>query len=724
MNKRKALTLLGPLALLTGASYALAQTAPDAPAAPVNPSTAPVALDKVTVTSSKRSQVVLDVPYGVSVIPDSEIRDRGVIDIKDMQSVVPTLFITQNGPGQSRIQLRGLAQGVGYGQALVGEYLDEISLDMPDAQRSFDVPLVDMQRIEVLRGPQGTLYGNGALGGVIRFITRAPRLDATEFGTEVGLTTLRDGKTGGHANAIANLPLVAGTSAVRVVVGYDDFPGWIDNKVTGEKDINGAHREYGRGKLYYKFNQSVDATLLLMHSQTRTKGSPFADTNNQIAAYIPTPTKDITDLLNLVVNADLGSVRLVSSTGYLARKLDTTADLTGVYRAGLPPALAGVVLPKATSGGGYRQDIDMKVVSEELRLESNLSGPFSWTAGTYYRATKTHTDTSDVLTDANVNFQGGFSGTAPTDVSQIALFGEASYAFTPKWSVTGGLRYFHEDAYQKGTGTPPFYAPPTTPQTVYNANASFKKTTPRVNLLWKYDPHASAYASVSQGFRSGGFNTSSPTLPNYGPEDITTYELGNKGSLAGDRFQYEVAAYWSKYRNIQAQNLAPGCTAATCRATTTNSGTASGPGFDASVSALLMPGLTLDASFGYADLTYNVTTSERNPGDPLNYVPRRTGAMSLTYRFAWMSGFPGMARLDLQHADATHFIIRNQNINAATNPANYVNVRLGVERPSWQLYVEGKNLNNFNGITNPGVSGLPDVRAQPRSFGVVLRNQF
>ena len=134
-------------------------------------------LQKVEVTASKRAQLVIDVPYSITAIGGSEIADRGVTDIQQMQSVVPSLFINQNAPGASRIQLRGLSQGVGFGAALVGTYLDEISLNMPDAQRSLDVPLVDMARIEVLRGPQGTLYGDGSMGGTIRYITADPDLN-------------------------------------------------------------------------------------------------------------------------------------------------------------------------------------------------------------------------------------------------------------------------------------------------------------------------------------------------------------------------------------------------------------------------------------------------------------------------------------------------------------------------------------------------------------------
>ena len=183
MKQSRAKWVLTSVATAVTAMSALAQTeAPDR-----------AQLDRVEVTASKRTQFVLDVPYSVSVIGGSDIADRGVADIQQMQSVVPSLFINQNAPGASRIQLRGLSQGVGYGAALVGTYLDEISLNMPDAQRSLDVPLVDMQRIEVLRGPQGTLYGDGSMGGTIRFITRAPKLDKFEAQVEAGYGQLSGG---------------------------------------------------------------------------------------------------------------------------------------------------------------------------------------------------------------------------------------------------------------------------------------------------------------------------------------------------------------------------------------------------------------------------------------------------------------------------------------------------------------------------------------------------
>jgi outer membrane receptor protein involved in Fe transport len=677
-------------------------------------------LDRVEVTASKRTQFVLDVPYSVSVIGGSDIADRGVADIQQMQSVVPSLFINQNAPGASRIQLRGLSQGVGYGAALVGTYLDEISLNMPDAQRSLDVPLVDMQRIEVLRGPQGTLYGDGSMGGTIRFITRAPKLDKFEAQVEAGYGQLSGGGSGWRANGVVNVPLSAGVAGLRLVAGHEDLPGWVDNSGTGAQDINSAKRDYLRGKLLFKPSNNVDVTAMFFHTETDTKNNSGSLANRTIASNIASPTNDKTDLFNLVVNADLGSLRLVSSTGYLDRKIDTTAELTAVF-AGAP--FKALIMPKPTSGGAYRQDMSQKITTQELRLESDDKGPLTWTAGAYYRKTDTHSVTSDVWTDATFRLQGGYDGTGPTNVRQTALFGEVTYALAPLWTVTGGLRSFREDAENVGTKLPSGFAPPGTPSTIYNDQASYSATTPRLNLLWRYDPKSALYLTTSKGFRSGGFN-STQTPRQYGPEDILNTEIGNRGSVLGDRLQYEVAVYHSKYNNVQAQDLAPGCTPATCQALTVNSGQASGPGMDITLSAALSKSLTLDASVGYSDLVYDVNTAERSKGDPLNFVPRMTASVSLSQRFQWAPSMPGMFRLDFQHSDPVKMIIRNQGVNISGDAVDTLNARIGLEMPKWQVYLEGRNLTNSNSVTFPGIFGLPDSRVTPRWLGMTARTQF
>jgi outer membrane receptor protein involved in Fe transport len=145
---------------------------------------------------------------------------------------------------------------------------------------------------------------------------------------------------------------------------------------------------------------------------------------------------------------------------------------------------------------------------------------------------------------------------------------------------------------------------------------------------------------------------------------------------------------------------------------------------DITLSAALSKSLTLDASVGYSDLVYDVNTSERNKGDPLNFVPRMTASVSLNQRFQWAPSMPGMFRLDYQHSDPVKMIVRNQGVNITSDAVDTLNARIGLEMQKWQVYLEGRNLTNSNSVTFPGIFGLPDSRVAPRWLGMTARTQF
>ncbi len=697
-------TLITGVAALLSVPAVHAQGVPAPAAAASAPAAASSAetFAPVMVTASKRKQLTTDVPYAVTAIGAGEIRDRGVMDLSEMQSVVPSLFITTTTYGQSRIQLRGMSTIAG--SPTVGQYLDEMSIDMDQVQRALDVPLVDMARVEVLRGPQGTLYGTGSLGGTIRFITRDPILDRNEFIGESGMRSVKKGEVGWYANAIGNVVLQPGTAGIRIVAGYEKLPGWVDNSVNGDKDINGGSRNFIRAKGLLRVNDAVSVSLLGYHYSLGQDNPTFSNPDYTLPVYISSPNKDRFDLGNLVVNADLGAGTLVSSTGYIDRRVLQAADLSVLFSQFLPPE----VLPVG-SGIGLRDDMKYKIFTQELRLASNSTGPLSWLVGGYYRDSKTSHERTTPVTSAPapITFLDS-QGTNPVDSKQYAAFGEIGYAVNRDVVLTGGLRYFYEK--QRLTETLP-------PR---EDSANFHALSPRLNVLWRYSPQQSAYVNVAKGFRSGGFNTEPP--PSYGPESLWTYEAGGKGSLAGGKLQYDVAIYYSKYDNVQGLDVPPGG----LFATTTNTGKASGPGIDFAVVAEIAPGLTADVALGYVDIKYDVTTADRNKGDPLNYIPKWTAAVGATYRYTWPGiSMPGIVRIDYQHTDKTQLIARSAGVAVSTEAANYWNMRVGVEQPTWQVYLEGRNLTNFYGVTNPAVGAITTpTRPQPRSIGLTARVQF
>ena len=649
-------------------------------------------LDQITVTSSKRTQFLLDVPYAVTPISAQEIQDRGVRDLRDMQSIVPSLYITSNSPGMTRIQLRGLSSSQGL--PTVGVNLDEVTLDQGYAQRTIDIPLVDLERIEVLRGPQGTLYGASSLGGTIRYITANPRLDAMSVTTEGGVSHVAGAKNQGYfTNVIANLPLSDGVAGLRIVAGAEDVPGWIDNRANGKPDINDTRREFLRLKGLVRLGPNVDATLMVYSSQLKADAVSLSDSGRQVVQRVDTPVNDRTGIANLIVNANLGAVSLVSSTAYLYRGLDSTADVSALI-----PVPGGV---------GYRQDESSKSYSQEVRLNSNSVGRLSWTSGLFYR----HIETYVITTIPQINNRS--VATQPFNSEQYAVFGEATYELVKNLSATAGLRYYKDhEALRR-------YSNPEAGQA-----QDFHATSPRVALLWRYDESGSLYANAAKGFRSGGFNGFADTPRAYGPERLYTYEVGNKAALAGGRLSYDVAVYYNQYRDIQGYLIAP---LPLPHLIIQNTGRASGAGVDAALSAKITKQLGLDLTYGYNNMKYKVTNLDRNEGDPLNFIPKHTAGAALSYRYQWpVIGLPGLTRVDYQYASSYKVIARN------TTPPVYngdavktLNLRVGIETKRWQAFIEGRNLTNNYPITSPALGAQAEnARPVPRSIGVSARAEF
>ena len=649
-------------------------------------------LDQVTVTSSKREQQLLDVPYAVTPISAEEISDRGVRDLRDMQSAVPSLYITSNSPGMTRLQLRGVSTAQGL--PTVGSYLDETNLDQGFAQRSPDIPLVDMQRVEVLRGPQGTLYGASSLGGTIRYLTANPRLDAMSISGEGGVSHVAGAlNQGSYANVVGNVPISDGVAGLRIVLGTESIPGWIDNRVTGQNDVNDLTRQYLRLKGLVRLGSNVDVSLLVYSSQLKQDNPNNSNSRDVTSALLPSPTNDRTSIANLVVNADLGPFSIVSSTAYLYRGLDDALDVSALI-----PVPGGAV---------YRQDESSRAWSQEVRANSNSTGPFSWTGGLYYR----HIDSFVTTTIPQIGSRS--QGTQPANSRQYAVFGEATYAILKSLSATVGLRYFQDKQTAERFSAP-----------AASASQTFHSTSPRFNLLWRYAPEAAVYTNVAKGFRSGGFNAFTDTPLTYGPETLWQYEVGNRAALFGGRVTYDAAVYYTKYRDIQGYLLS---NIPLPHLIIQNTGEASGIGYDLSVRTHVTDRLSWDVTFGYNGMSYDVDNLDRSKGDPLNYIPKKTFGTSLMYRYAWFgTGVPGMARIDYQYASPAKLIVRNQPPGVfPIDPVHTLNARVGVEMKRWQVYLEGRNLTNQYQIVSPAVGAqAEDTRPVPRSIGVSARAEF
>ena len=681
------------------------------------------ALEEILVTAQKREQNILEIPFAVSVISEDEIKARGALDIKDLQYSIPGLSITNNQPGQDRVQIRGASSDVGLGSPTVGRYLDEVSVNSDATQRALDIPLLDIERVEVLRGPQGTLYGAGSIGGTVRFITNSPDLTETSGELGIGFNSLDGGGNGYELNGVVNLPIIEDKLAMRVVASTENIAGWIDNTATGESDINEADRTFVRAKFLYQPTERFNASLMWMHydfeqdnnnHELSESGFDLLNVDNRGATDarasstpFATPVTDEWDLVNLVLNFETENANIISSTSFLDRDVNF---LTETVNAFFPPGLYGSF---------DIADRKAEVFTQEIRMNSNWDRSWNYTIGAFYRSTDT-SETQTLSYPAVFPFPPQVTqGTAPVDSDSFAVFGELSYDFSERLTASVGLRYFDEDQeperFLLGGPTPMDISPP---------DQSFDALTPRFNLLWRLSDSASLYATVAQGFRSGGVNGFGSSIPAFDPEEALLFEVGGRGEFLDGRVFVDGAVYYMDYDDVQVAIVEAG------RARTTNVDSASGPGADLAVGVNITDSLKFNLTAGYVGREYDkvdlAAPSNVIEGDKSQYTPDFTASASLAYDFNWGGNVGGMARLDLSHADGFSVFLRTfppQPV-LTTDALTYLNFRIGAMTDTWQVVLSADNLLDEKDQVFPGGAFALDTYSRPRMLSVRVGYSF
>ena len=680
-------------------------------------------LTEIVVTAQKREQSIMDIPFAISAFDEAEIKARGATDIKDLQYSIPGLSITSNQPGQDRVQIRGASAGTGIGLPTVGRYMDEVSVSSDATQRALDIPLLDISRVEVLRGPQGTLYGAGSIGGTIKFISNSPNLEKTSGSLGLGLNSVDDGGNGSEFNGVVNLPLIADKLAIRIAASTEDIAGWIDNTEMGKSDVNEAERDFVRIKLLYKPSETFDASLMWMHydfeqdnnnHELSKSGFDLLNVDNRGAtdmrtASTPfaTPTSDEWDLLNLVLNVEIENANIISSTGYLDRKINFLSETVNAF---FPPGMYGSF---------EIDDRETEMFTQEIRMNSTWDNPLNYTVGAFYR----RTDTAQTQT---ISFPAVFGappsvskGTAPVDSQSWAIFGELSYKYSDRLTASFGLRYFEEDQEPSI-----FLLRGPAPMDISPENQSFDAVTPRLNLLWAVSENTSVYGTISKGFRSGGINGFGSSIPSFDPEEAMLYEVGVRGTFLDGRGYIDGAVYHMDYDDVQVTIAEAG------RARTTNVDSASGAGVDLAVGLNLTEDLSLNVTAGYIGQEYDkvATTgpSDVAEGDASQYTPEFTASASLAYDFDWNGDVGGMARLDLSHADGFSVFIRTfpgQPV-IETEPLTYLSFRIGAVTDTWQVVLSADNLLDETDQVFPGGAFALDTYPRPRTLSVKMDYNF
>jgi iron complex outermembrane recepter protein len=661
----------------------------------------PEMLEEIIVTAQKRQERIQDVPFAITAVAQQEIRDRGSVDIKDLQYSVPGLNIQELQPGANRTTLRGITPGSGTGLPIVGIYVDDVGISEDQQQRDGAFPLVDIERIEVLRGPQGTLYGQGSIAGTIRYITRNPDLATADGFLETNVYQQQDGELGYRASGAVGVPLITDRVGLRVSAGYDRLAGWIDYPAAGVEDANGTKRVFIRPKLYARVTDQLTFSLLyqFLDQESDTDAiSSVASPSVRPGRAALYPGNDEVHLANAIFSYDFGAATLLSSTGFQQRDLHFQ-------------------VPFAPYVGDFPSRYEQ--VNQELRISSNGEGSFQYTAGVWYREFLSDINRIFFLNGAETALLRGL-GDDPVDSESVAVFGDGTYSVSDRLDLSLGARYYVDER------TSSSVVPPTPER-----EADFHSFSPRASMKYEWTRDVSSYVTVSKGFRSGGFN---PSGTSFGPETLWNYEVGTKANLLGGAVFVDVAGYFLDYSDRQTQSLLPSTSSNVFLTETKSVGKASGFGVEGSISAQLGAGLRLDATAAYNDVRSDVSTVDVLKGERFGSVPDFTGSVSLSQRRALGAKLEGMWRIDYQHSDPFSYISRSATTgvvtttqNFRTDPQDYLNVRLGVETQRLGVHLDAQNILNEDTVVFPFVpitTTGEGTRVRPRSYGVTLRWSF
>lgn len=674
--------------------------------------------DTIIVTAQRREQELSDVPQAVQAIGGEKLKDLGVEQIQDVITLVPSATVGSTiSVGSNTFQIRGIAASETDGDATVGYYLDNFAFSMPGRPYAPATDFYDLDRVEVLRGPSGTLYGLGSLGGTIKVLTNDPDLYDTELSTRISANVTEDGEPGGGADAMFNVPLSDGKIALRGVVSYKTVGGFADNIATGKEDANDANAFSTRIKLRAEPTDQLMIQLAVWHSRSN------QDFSNRITSAEPpilNQTFGIANsrytLLTGDFSYDLGFAELLSTTGYIK-------NTVVVNNGGFIPGIGNFTNFWPLETENFNQD---------LRIASNGGGPLTWIVGFFYQDGKTKGGQSVQLPDFPVIGQLGLATFNDNTLSSKAwaVYGEATYSMLDGLvDVTVGGRYFEEKRTFDENSSITFIESGVVLPTVGSDRAKSNTFNPRVNISLHPTDDGMIYAEVAKGFRSGAITSASiiagangalgTNLDNSSPPDtLWNYEAGVKWTFGA--IDVAFSGYYLDWKDAQIE-LSP-----TLQSIVVPIGDVKGKGLDSEVSwRTPLRGLTLQAAG-------NINKTELR-----NVIPEIAAALP------WLasgSQLPGTAKKtvsatasyigdlgngwDLKMNARYSYRSQQQSVfNGVYAPWNGMgSARIGLAKDDFEISIFSNNIGNAGRpISRPG--GQNQV-PYPRTIGISMEKRF
>ena len=696
-------------------------------------------LDEVVVTAQKISQSVIDVPLSISVLGTEDLERTQSVNFQDFVKLVPGLQLTQSTAGFGRLALRGI--NTGGVASTVGVYVDETTFGSSSglangAILTGDFDTFDVARIEVLRGPQGTLYGASSLGGVLKYVTNEPQFDSFEGRVRAGYEFVDDGDASYSAAAVLNMPLTD-TMSLRTSGFYRNMGGFIDSIGTGGSDeagdINGSTSAGGRASLLYKPSEtfSLQLTAFVQNLASDASSSVDSDPMNGETLYgdltqsqfVPEGSDVSYRLYNATATWDLGFADLTSATSFGTNEQEFRTDIT-------------TLLGGLESYIGQTTSVDR--LTQELRLASHENEKVDWLVGAYYNDEdglifqKVHVVEPGTLTDLPIALG---EGTVDSKYKEFAAFANLIIKFTPSFDLTLGGRYSNNDQDVVQVGDGPLFG--VTQPTTTTGRSSEDVFTYSIAPKFKFNDRMALYARVAKGFRPGGpnvlaLNAPAGTPTSYGSDSTVNYELGLKGENEGRTIAFDVTAFHIDWDDIQLLARVNGI------GINTNAGGAKSDGLEASLGFYPTDNLKLSLSGAYTDAKL---TEDADPdfvggrdGDRLPYTPKTSYTASADYE--WPLGDSRSAYLGVSFSHLSE-------VPAAFDPAfvaendrqrylpsyDTLDLRAGWDFGKVSLEFFGRNLTNDEGKTsdtngNTPLGAISTGIIRPRSYGMTVTAEF
>ena len=700
-------------------------------------------LEEVVVTANKREESIIKVNTSVTSLSSKKIEDTRTWGLSGLTALVPNYNYQELGVSFQQIQsIRGIQ--VFSENPAVSTYIDDVNnIDILANGFAF----TDIERIEILRGPQGTLYGRNAMGGVVNIITKKPTNQTNGFAeTSFGNLGLQRYSTGIKTPIIKD-KLYFGLNGL-----YQTQDGFLKNDITGTsatdtnlngKSVGGEKNLYGNMFLKWLVSNRFQLTLNLKGQQDKSNNSGF-----MVSQFSDTYAFANPDVINLsrIQNHERNILNTSLVAKYNADKFTITSisalqtisfgfkdlDFPGIYHSYYDGKIGELLPPQ-------------KVWSQELRINSHSDSKFQYTAGVYAFTQKGYeptTNTAYELSDAEAAAFGLPSGTYlinrnRSNNSGLAGFGEMSYQLTNKLKTTVGLRYDYEkrEATFNGFGDAMLFNGVITEiNPNITSNGNYSAISPKFSVNYSVNELSNIYATYTRGFRAGGINASS--LPEgvrqtFDPEYSNNYEIGYKSYLLNKKLSIGASAFLIQWKDLQFYNLVAPFTYAR-----ENVGNAQSAGIEIEVSALPAKGLQLDGSFGFNPTEYKgfdlkrvnfgtgVESTTAIGGNKLSNAPTHTLFLGAQYEYSINTKLKAILRGEIRNLGKQYTDIQNQ----IEQPSyTLLNSRIGLTYDKYSLFIWGQNLNNerYLAYGNPDSSfGRQSRMAQPRTFGITLSAKF